>query len=265
MQETIKAIFLGIIQGLTEFLPVSSSGHLELAKYFLGAGFEADESLLMSVVLHIGTALSTVFVFRKEIYSLFAGVIRPGINDDKVFLAKIVVSMIPAGMVGFFLEKQLEILFSGQVILVSLLLIVTGILLLLSDYAVKKDNPVSYRNSFIIGIAQAVAILPGISRSGATISTSLMLGIKKEKAAFFSFIMVLPLIFGKMAKDILEGAYIETSVSGSALIFGFIAAFITGVFACRWMISLVKRSKLRYFAYYCFIIAILAIIFFLLK
>jgi undecaprenyl-diphosphatase len=265
VQEIIKAIILGIIQGLTEFLPVSSSGHLELAKYFLGAGFDAEESLLMSVVLHIGTALSTVYVFRKEIYSLFVGILKPGYNEDKVFLVKIIVSMIPAGLVGFFLESQLEALFSGQVVLVALMLIVTGILLLTSDYMPKKDNSVSYKNSFLIGIAQAVAILPGISRSGATISASLMLGIKKENAAFFSFIMVLPLIFGKMAKDIIDGAYIETTVSGSALIFGFVAAFITGVFACSWMIALVKRSKLRYFAYYCFAVSVISIVVFLVR
>lgn len=265
MLEIIKAIILGIIQGLTEFLPVSSSGHLELAKYFLGAGLEAEESLLMSVVLHIGTALSTVYVFRKEIFSLLSGALSNGWNEDKVFLVKIILSMIPAGLVGFFLEKQLETLFSGQVLLVSLLLIVTGLLLLFSDHMPLKDNSVSYRNSFIIGIAQAVAILPGISRSGATISTSLLLGIKKEKAAFFSFLMVLPLIFGKMAKDVFDGAYIETSVSGFALVFGFVAAFITGVFACRWMIALVKRSQLRYFAYYCFGIAVLAMIIYLIR
>ncbi|MBK7094623.1 MAG: undecaprenyl-diphosphate phosphatase [Saprospiraceae bacterium] len=260
MPEIIKSIVLGIIQGLTEFLPVSSSGHLELAKYFLGTDFTGDESLTMSVVLHIATALSTFFVFRKEILSLFSGVIRKGWNEDKTFLLQIVISMIPAAIIGYFFEKELEQLFSGKIFFVSCMLILTGILLFVSDYGMKREKDISNKHSLIIGIAQAIAILPGISRSGATISTSVLLGIKKEKAAFFSFIMVLPLIFGKMAKDVLDGAYTETTISHSSLIFGFLAAFITGIIACKWMITLVKNSKLRYFAYYCVILGLTTII-----
>jgi len=259
MPEIIKSIILGIIQGLTEFLPVSSSGHLELAKYFLGTDFTGNESLTMSVVLHIGTALSTVFVFRKEILSLFAGAFKKGWNQDKTFILQIIISMIPAAIIGYFFEKELEQLFSGKIFFVSCMLILTGILLFISDYGLKKEKDISYKDSFIIGIAQAIAILPGISRSGATISTSVLMGIKKEKAAFFSFIMVLPLILGKMVKDLFDGAYTETSVSHASLIFGFLAAFITGIIACKWMITLVKNSKLRYFAWYCLIVGFVTI------
>lgn len=260
MPEIIKSIILGIIQGLTEFLPVSSSGHLELAKYFLGTDFTGNESLTMSVVLHIGTALSTVFVFRKEILSLFEGVFKKGWNEDKKLMIQIIISMIPAAIIGFFFEKDIEQLFSGKIFFVSSMLIVTGILLYISEYGLKKERDISHRDSLIIGIAQAVAILPGISRSGSTISTSVLLGIKKEKAAFFSFIMVLPLILGKMVKDLMDGSYVETTVSQVSLIFGFLAAFITGIIACKWMITLVKNSKLRYFAWYCIIVGITTII-----
>ncbi len=263
MSELIKSIILGIIQGLTEFLPVSSSGHLELAKYFLGTKFVGTESLTMSVILHIATALSTVFVFRKEIWELIRGIFTKSWNEDKEFAIKIVISMIPAGLIGYFLEGQLEKLFKGKVVFVAFMLFVTGVLLLVSDFVKDRNRDVNYKDSFIIGIAQAIALLPGISRSGSTISTSLLLGIKKEKAAFFSFIMVLPLIFGKMAKDIMDGIYIHTDISSSSMFAGGISAFIVGVIACNWMVVLVKKSKLRYFAYYCFVIAFISLIIFL--
>ncbi len=264
MSEIIKSIILGIIQGLTEFLPVSSSGHLELAKYFLGTNFVGNESLTMSIILHIATALSTVFVFRKEIWNLLRGIFTLSWNEDKDFALKIIISMIPAGLIGYFLESQLEILFEGKVVFVAFMLIITGFLLLLSDFVKDKKRDVSYLNSFIIGIAQAVALIPGISRSGSTISVSVLLGVKKEKAAFFSFIMVLPLIFGKMLKDIMDGIYVQSHISGLTMLTGGLAAFIVGVFACKWMVVLVKNSKLRYFAYYCFAIGIISLLLFLL-
>ena len=260
MSEVIKSLILGIIQGLTEFLPVSSSGHLELAKYFLGTDFVGNESLVMTVILHIATAMSTVVVFRKEIWNLLRGIFRKGWNEEKSFALKIVISMIPAGMVGYLLESQLETLFEGKVVFVAFMLIITGILLLLSDFVKGKEHDITYKDSFIVGIAQAFALLPGISRSGSTIATSVLLGIKKEKAAFFSFIMVLPLIFGKMTKDIIDGVYIHSHISTGAMIAGFAGAFITGILACKWMIVLVKNSKLRYFAYYCFAIAVIALL-----
>jgi undecaprenyl-diphosphatase len=264
MSEVIKSIILGIIQGLTEFLPVSSSGHLELAKYFLGTNFVGSESLTMSVILHIATALSTVFVFRKEIWDLIKGVFTKSWNEDKEFALKIVISMIPAGLIGYFLESKLETLFEGKVVFVAFMLIITGFLLLISDFATDKNRKVGYKDSLIIGIAQAVALLPGISRSGSTISTSVLLGIKKERAAFFSFIMVLPLIFGKMFKDIMDGVYVHSDISLATMLSGGIAAFIVGVFACKWMVVLVKNSKLRYFAYYCFAVAAISLILLLL-
>ncbi len=264
MSEVIKSIILGVIQGLTEFLPVSSSGHLELAKYFLGTNFIGSESLTMSVILHIATAMSTVFVFRKEIWNLLKGVFTKSWNEDKEFALKIIISMIPAGLIGYFLENKLETLFEGKVVFVAFMLIITGILLLISDFAKSKNKKVGYNDSFIIGIAQAIALLPGISRSGSTISTSILLGIKKERAAFFSFIMVLPLIFGKMFKDLLDGVYVQSDISTASMISGGLAAFIVGVFACKWMVVLVKNSKLRYFAYYCFAVSIICLLLFLL-
>ncbi len=264
MSEVIKSIILGIIQGLTEFLPVSSSGHLELAKYFLGTNFVGSESLTMSVILHIATALSTVFVFRKEIWDLLKGVFTKSWNDDKEFALKIIVSMIPAGLIGYFLESKLETLFEGKVIFVAFMLIITGFLLLISDFAKNKDRKVGYWDSFIIGVSQAIALLPGISRSGSTISTSVLLGIKKERAAFFSFIMVLPLIFGKMFKDMMDGVYVSSDISAITMISGGLAAFIVGIFACKWMVVLVKNSKLRYFAYYCFAVAGISLLLLLL-
>ncbi len=264
MSEIIKSIILGIIQGLTEFLPVSSSGHLELAKYFLGTNFVGSESLTMSVILHIATALSTVFVFRKEIWDLLKGVFTSTWNEDKEFALKIIISMIPAGLIGYFLESKLETLFEGKVIFVAFMLIITGFLLLVSDFAKDKDKKVGYWDSFIIGVAQAIALLPGISRSGSTISTSVLLGIKKERAAFFSFIMVLPLIFGKMFKDMMDGIYVSSDISAITMISGGLAAFIVGIFACKWMVVLVKNSKLRYFAYYCFAVAGISLLLLLL-
>ena len=264
MSEVIKSIILGIIQGLTEFLPVSSSGHLELAKYFLGTNFVGSESLTMSVILHIATALSTVFVFRKEIWDLLKGVFTSTWNEDKEFALKIIISMIPAGLIGYFLESKLETLFEGKVIFVAFMLIITGFLLLFSDFAKNKDRKVGYWDSFIIGVSQAIALLPGISRSGSTISTSVLLGIKKERAAFFSFIMVLPLIFGKMFKDMMDGVYVSSDISAITMISGGLAAFIVGIFACKWMVVLVKNSKLRYFAYYCFAVASISLLLLLL-
>lgn len=258
MEETLIAILLGIVQGLTEFLPVSSSGHLELAKYFLGDTSMAKESLLMTIVLHAATALSTVVVFRKDIRQIFAGLFRFQDNEETRFSLKIIVSMIPAGLVGFFYEDALDALFDKQVLLVSMMLIVTGLLLLLADRIKSGKAELNFKNALLIGIAQAIAILPGISRSGATISTSVMLGVDRAQAARFSFLMVLPLILGKIAKDILDG-----DIGQSDRLFelgaGFVAAFLTGLFACTWMIRIVKNSRLHYFAYYCMAAGALAI------
>ena len=263
--DILKAIILGIIQGLTEFLPVSSSGHLELGKAILGDTSVGEESLLFTVVLHFATALSTVVIFRKDILDIIKGCLKFKWNDDLQFIFKIGLSMIPAVIVGLFFEDELEQLFGGSIMLVGFMLLVTGALLFLADKAKNTTKNVSITNAILIGISQAIAMLPGISRSGATISTSVLLGVDKTKAARFSFLMVVPLIFGKIAKDVLGGDLSFESNQVIPLSAGFIAAFISGLFACTWMISLVKKSKLSYFAIYCFIVGAIAISYTLLK
>jgi len=263
--EIIKAIILGIIQGLTEFLPVSSSGHLELGKAILGDTSVGEESLLFTVVLHFATALSTVVIFRKDIIELLKGLLQFKWNEETQFAFKIGISMIPAVLIGLFFEEELEQLFGGSILLVGFMLLITGLLLFLADRAKDSTKNVSTPNAIIIGISQAIAMLPGISRSGATISTSVLLGVDKTKAARFSFLMVVPLIFGKIAKDVLSGDLSFESNQIIPLSAGFIAAFVSGLFACTWMIALVKKSKLSYFAYYCFAVGIIAIIYTLLN
>ncbi|WP_422107003.1 undecaprenyl-diphosphate phosphatase [Winogradskyella sp.] len=258
--EIIDAIILGIVQGLTEFLPVSSSGHLELGKAILGDNSVPKESLLFTVVLHFATALSTIVIFRQDIIQIIKGILKFEWNEDLQFLMKIAISMLPAVVVGLFFEDQLEQLFGGNIMLVGFMLIVTAILLFLADRAKDTDKSVSYSNAFVIGISQAIAMLPGISRSGATISTSVLLGNDKTKAARFSFLMVVPLIFGKIAKDVLSGEITYESTNFTTLSIGFVAAFIAGLFACKWMIALVKQSKLTYFAIYCIVVGLIAII-----
>jgi len=257
--DIIDAIILGIIQGLTEFLPVSSSGHLELGKAILGDSTLPEESLLFTVVLHFATALSTIVVFRKDIFEIVKGLFQFKWNEETQFSAKIVLSMIPAVLIGLFFEEQLESLFGGNILFVGMMLIVTALLLWLADKAKDTQKPVSFQNAFTIGIAQAIAMLPGISRSGATISTSVLLGNDKAKAARFSFLMVVPLIFGKIAKDILSGDITTESGNFTTLSIGFIAAFISGLVACTWMIKLVKKSKLSWFAIYCLIVGVIAV------
>lgn len=259
--DIIDSIILGIIQGLTEFLPVSSSGHLELGKAILGDNSVPEESLLFTVVLHFATALSTIVIFRKDIFDIIKGILKFKWNEDLQFVSKITISMIPAVIVGLFFEEQLESLFGGNIKLVGFMLIITALLLYLADKAKNTNKKVSFQNAFIIGVAQAIAMLPGISRSGATISTSVLLGNDKTKAARFSFLMVVPLIFGKIAKDVLSGDISMESQNITSLSVGFIAAFVAGLFACTWMIALVKKSKLSYFAIYCAIVGIIAIVF----
>lgn len=258
MEGIFDAIILGIIQGLTEFLPVSSSGHIELGQAILGVNFE-DKEQQFSVVLHAATALSTILVFRKDILEIIQGLFQFKNNEAFQFSLKIIISMIPAAFVGIVFEEQIEQFFEGKILLVGCMLLITGALLFLADKAKNTDKSVSHSNAFIIGLAQMVAILPGISRSGATISTSVLLGIDRAKAARFSFLMVVPLILGKMAKDIVSGDFVFTSDLIVPFSVGFLAAFITGILACVWMIKLVKNSQLSYFAIYCLIVGVIAI------
>ena len=245
--EIIDAIILGIVQGLTEFLPVSSSGHLELGKAILGDNSIPEESLLFTVVLHFATALSTLVVFRQDVWEIIKGLIQFKWNEETRFSLKILISMIPAAFLGLLFEEQMEGFFGGNIAFVGYMLLITALLLYLADKAKETQKKVTYLNSFIIGVSQAIAILPGISRSGATISTSVLLGVDKTKAARFSFLMVVPLIIGKMAKDIIGGELQFQSEQTIAMGAGFIAAFIAGLVACTWMIQLVKKSKLIYF------------------
>jgi undecaprenyl-diphosphatase len=256
----LEALVLGIIQGLTEFLPVSSSGHLEITKALFGDNSIPAESMLMTVVLHGATALSTIVVFRKDIFEIFQGLFQFKWNDEMKFSLKIILSMVPAAIVGVIFSEKLETFFGGKILFVGFMLIITGVLLFFADKAKSTGKNVGFGHSIIIGISQMIAILPGISRSGATISTAVILGIDKEKAARFSFLMVVPLILAKVAKDILSGEISSDSTQLTPLSIGFIAAFITGLLACTWMIKIVKNSKLSYFAIYCIIVGLLAII-----
>ena len=254
----LEAIILGIVQGLTEFLPVSSSGHIEIAKVLLGSSQE--QSLLMTIVLHAATALSTIFVFREDIKEIIRGLLQFTWNKEFQFSLKVILSMVPATLIGLFFENEIELLFSGEILLVGCMLLVTGLLLFLADKAKNTNQNVNFFHALIIGVSQAIAILPGVSRSGATISTSVLLGIDREKAARFSFLMVVPLILGKMGKDIISGDILIESATLMPLLIGFTAAFITGLFACKWMIRLVKKSKLKYFSFYCFLVGTVSII-----
>ena len=260
MSELLKSIIVGTIQGFTEFLPVSSSGHIELSKAILGLELEGEENLLFTLVLHTATALSTIVVFRKYIGEIIIGVLK-GSKESLNFAGKIILSMIPAAFIGFFFKNEIETIFAGNNLLVGSMLLVTALLLFMADKAKDTQKNVGFLNAIIIGIAQAIAILPGISRSGATISTSVLLGNDRSKAAEFSFLMVIPLIFGAMAKDLLDGVGQITFTTDDLINLGagFAAAFIFGVIACKWMVNLVKKAQLKYFAFYCLIVGSIAI------
>ena len=254
-----EAVILGIVQGLTEFLPVSSSGHLELGKALLGDTSIPQESMMFTIVVHFATALATLVVYRSEVIDIAKGLMLRQNNDEFKFSVKILISIIPAAAIGILFSKELETLFTQQILLVGIMLWITGILLIIADKSKSTSKEVTSKDAVIIGIAQAIAILPGISRSGATISTSVILGIYRNNAARFSFLMVVPLILGKIAKDMFDGNLHINDDQISILTAGFLAAFITGLFACQWMIKLVRNAQLKYFSYYCFAIGTAAI------
>jgi undecaprenyl-diphosphatase len=256
----IEALLLGLLQGLTEFLPVSSSGHLEIGKALLG--INAENNLTFTVVVHGATVLSTIIVFRKDIFELLKGLFSFQWNESTQYIAKIALSMIPIGIVGVFFKDQVEEVFNTDkiLLLVGFMLLITASFLAFTFYAKQKEKEISFKDAFIIGIAQTVAVLPGISRSGATIATGLLLKNKKSEVAKFSFLMVLVPIIGENVLSILKGTYSsQGSVELMPLIVGFMGAFLAGLLACSWMIKLVKKGKLIYFAIYCLIIGLIAI------
>lgn len=257
----LETLILGIVQGLTEFLPVSSSGHLELVKAIFGSDYEQQQGLLVTITLHAATAFSTIFVFRKDIVTILSDLLRFKRGESLNFSLKIVLSMIPAVIIGLFFEDFIASLFVGKIALVAVMLMITALLLFLADRVNENNKELNYSNTFYIGVIQSVAILPGISRSGATIALAVLLKIDRNKAARFSFLMVIPLILGSMAKSVIDGDLSQDSTALLPLLVGFVSAFITGVFACRWMVTLVKKSQLKYFSFYCFAVGALAILF----
>lgn len=254
-----EAIILGIIQGLTEFLPISSSGHLEIANKLLNNKI-GSENLLLIIVLHFGTAVSTLIVFKQDIIKIIHEFVNVKTHRTSSLIFKIIYSMIPVVVIGLIFEEQIENLFKGNLILVGFMLIITGFLLFLTDRKKSINKTVSTKNAIIVGISQAIAILPGISRSGATISTAVLLGINKSQAAKFSFLMVIPIIIGKIIKDLVTGDISYKEEMFFILIVGFLSSLITGIIACKLMIKIVENSKLKYFSIYCFLIGIICII-----
>ncbi len=254
----IEALVLGLIQGLTEFLPVSSSGHLEIAKHIFGVDHET--SFYFTVVVHGATVLSTIVVFWTEIAALLRGFFKFRMNEETDYILKIIISMIPVGIVGIFFKDTIEELFDGNMLFIGLMLIVTATLLGITHYARKRERKISYLDAFIIGIAQSIATVPGISRSGATIATGLIIGNSKDSLAKFSFLMVLIPIIGANLLELVSGAGATESVSWSVMFVGFVSAFISGFIACKWMISLVRKSKLIWFSVYCVLIGLITIL-----
>ena len=256
---TLQAIILGIVQGLTEFLPVSSSGHLMLASEILNTDLSAADDLTFSLTLHAATVLSTIVVLWHEVWRLAKGLFSTKFNEEQAYLLKIVISMVPVGIVGFCLMDYIEAAFSS-VLVVGVMLLVTALLLTFAYKAKpRQKSEISYRDALIIGIAQACATLPGLSRSGTTIATGLLLGNKKESVAQFSFLMVLPPILGNALLDILKGDF-GGGVEVLPLVAGFVTAFVTGALACKFMLEIVKRGKLIWFAAYCALAGVVAIV-----
>jgi len=253
-----EALVLGIIQGLTEFLPVSSSGHLEIAKSLFGVDPEA--SFFFTVAVHGATVLSTLFVFWKEILNLITGSLKFKMNEETSYTLKIILSMIPVGVAGVLLKDPIESLFDGNLVFIGLMLLVTSGVLATAHFMKKRDRPIGYKDAFLIGLAQAIAVIPGISRSGSTIATGLMIGNKKEEIAKFSFLMVLIPVIGANLLEIFSGDVNMTGTGWGIILTGFVAAFVSGYFACTWMIALVKKSKLIWFSIYCAVIGLLSII-----
>jgi undecaprenyl-diphosphatase len=255
---TLEAIILGLIQGLTEFLPVSSSGHLEIGHILFGVA-EGD-NLIFDILVHGATVLSTLVVFRKEIFELFAGLFKFKWNEQTIYISKLIISAVPVAIAGVFFEEQVEALFSGNLIFIGSMLLVTAGLLSFAYFSKARTRKISFIDALVIGVAQVLAIIPGISRSGATIATGMIIGNNKANLAKFSFLMVIIPILGANFLKIVSGDIsANTTIGTLPLIAGFLAAFVSGLLACRWMVSIVRKGKIIYFAVYCVIIGAIAI------
>ncbi len=256
MSEYIITLILGIVQGITEFLPISSDGHLEIAKFFLGDKSSGLDSLELTVILHMATTLSICYVFRNKILSIIKGLIQWE-SSTIHFALLVIVSMIPAAIVGLFFEEAVSSMFNGNIALVAVCLVLNGIILWIGNRIQVTNQKITIWKAFGMGIAQMFAILPGISRSGSTISVAAMSQINRYEAAEFSFLMVLPLIFGKIGKDIINGSFSHVQYSFGAMTVGFIASFLVGIYAFKLLLKLVSGIRLNYFAYYCIIVGLL--------
>jgi len=258
LMDIIEAIILGIVQGLTEFLPVSSSGHIELGKAVLGT---QEVGIDFTVLVHVATALASVLVFRKDIGELIQGMLKMRYNESWEYSLKLIVASIPVAIVGLFFKDEVESLFQGRLPLVGSMLLITAGLLVLTTFIKGTGRSIGWHHAIIIGVAQMFAVMPGISRSGATIATALLMQIDREKAAKFSFLMVLIPIFGQALLDGID-IYKDPalwSLGASVTVAGFVAAFLSGLFACTWMLKIVKTGKLYYFSIYCAIVGLVAI------
>ncbi len=254
----LEAIVLGLIQGLTEFLPVSSSGHLELGKYLFGIDHEAN--FYFSIAVHGATVLSTLFVLWKEISDLVKGLFKFKLNDETRYIIKLFISMIPVGITGLFMDQIAEKYFAGNMISLGIQFFISALFLSLAMVIRPKERTMTYLDSFIIGIAQALSVLPAISRSGATIATGMMLGNKKSEIAKFSFLMVLVPIIGANILEMTSGEFSKEGTSFLVIIVGFLVAFVSGYLACKWMINIVKKGNLKLFAVYCILVGVFSIL-----
>jgi undecaprenyl-diphosphatase len=253
-----EALIFGLVQGLTEFLPVSSDGHLEIVKYLFGG---VEESFLFSVAVHGATVLSILVVFWKDIARILAGVFRFRMNEETVFALKILVSMIPVAIVGFTMRDKVESLFVADMDITGSFLLVTALFLIIGHFVPRRNKPITYGGAFLMGIAQALAVLPGLSRSGSTISTGLMLGNSRDELARFSFLMVIIPIIGANFMEVVSAGPQSSEGVWFPLMVAFVAAFVSGYAACRWMLNIVRKGKLGWFAIYCIIVGLTLIIF----
>ena len=254
----IEAIILGVVQGLTEFLPVSSSGHLEIGKALFG--IDASENFFFSVAVHGATVASTLVVFRRETLQLLKGLFAFRMNEETTFMLKLFLSMIPIGVLGLFFKDEVIGLFNGNMIIVGSMLLITALILFTSHFIKRKERNIGYMDSFIIGVVQVLAVIPGISRSGTTIATGMMLGNRKDELAKFSFLMVLVPIIGANLLELFAGDISHNSTGAGLIIAGAVSAFISGYFACRWMIRLVRESRMIWFAVYCCVVGLITIL-----